>query len=68
MNKQKGFILIELMIIVCIIGIIGVVLITALSGTSGAKSACIGGYLHTVDIRGIAHQTISEHGGGIPCQ
>lgn len=68
MNKQKGFILVELMIIICIIGIVGTVLISALNRTSGAKSVCIGGYLHTVDINGIAHQTISEHGGGIPCQ
>lgn len=68
MNKQKGFTLIELMIIICMIGIIGTVLINALNGTSGAKSVCIGGYLHTIDINGIAHQVIGEQGGGVSCQ
>jgi prepilin-type N-terminal cleavage/methylation domain-containing protein len=68
---QKGFTIIELMIVVAIIGIIVSVAVPAVTGKKSQyllapATQCIGGYTFTN--RNTPVQIIDNNGKGIPCE
>lgn len=75
-SSQKGFTLIELMIVIAMIGMVAALLVPVMSGKGSslswgvnglAEERCIAGYAHVVGERGQARQILSARGTGIPC-
>jgi prepilin-type N-terminal cleavage/methylation domain-containing protein len=77
--KQRGFTLIELMIVIVMIGIVGITIMNIVMGTAVStavswgingvtESRCIEGYKFVVSERGQARQVLDEFGKGVRCQ
>jgi prepilin-type N-terminal cleavage/methylation domain-containing protein len=78
MLKQKGFTLIEMMIVVVFILSLGLVVMGAVSGSTQGNTIswgvngmtemrCIDGYKFTVSDRGSVRQVMDEFGKGVKC-
>ena len=76
--KQKGFTLIELMIVIVMIGIVGLTIMNIAMGTAVGTSVswgingvtevrCIDGYKFVVGEHGHARQVLDEFGKGAKC-
>ena len=76
--KQKGFTLIELMIVIVMIGIVGITIVNIAMGTAVGTSVswgvngmtevrCIDGYKFVIGEHGQARQMMDELGKGIKC-
>ena len=76
--KQRGFTLIEAVVIICIIMILAAVAVPAFNGkisTDGitygvngvTESRCIEGYKFVIGSDGNARQILNELGKGVPC-
>ena len=76
--KQRGFTLIEVMVVVAIIAILAAVAVPAIFGVKGgsnisygingiAESRCIEGYKFVLDNKGNARQILDEFGKGVRC-
>ena len=77
--KQRGFTLIELMIVIAIIGILAAIVAPILFGSGQnnnsiswglngmTESRCIEGYKFVVGERGQARQILDEFGKGVRC-
>ena len=64
MKKQKGFTLIELMIVIAIIGIFLAIIVGPKMAGADISTRCIGGYTHNA-VTGA--QIFDKSGVGIPC-
>lgn len=76
MNNQKGYSLVELMVIVVIMATAGIVVVALVSGGGNdisiginglSETRCIGGYKFIVGEGGQSRQILNEQGGGIRC-
>jgi prepilin-type N-terminal cleavage/methylation domain-containing protein len=79
--KNKGFTLIEVMIVVAIIGIVSLFAFNITSGTNDVgfgtlrvtptgmvSEQCLSGYKFIIDSGGNARQVLDEFGKGVRCQ
>ena len=76
--KQKGFTLIELMVVIVMIGIVGITIMNIVMGVGVGTSVswgingvtemrCIDGYKFVVGEHGQARQVMDELGKGVKC-
>jgi prepilin-type N-terminal cleavage/methylation domain-containing protein len=76
--KQRGFTLIELMIVIVMVMIAGMVVLGAINGTTPGNSLsfgvngmtemrCIDGYKFVIGEHGQARQVMDEFGKGVKC-
>lgn len=77
--KNKGFTLIEIMIVICIVGIISAIAIPAMMGqpvntnslsfgvNGTTETRCIDGYKFVVGRKGSVSQMMDENGHGVKC-
>lgn len=77
--KQKGFTLIEMMVVIVMIGIVILTVFGAVNGSKEGNSIswgingitevrCIDGYKFMIGDRGQARQVMDEFGKGVKCQ
>lgn len=76
--NNRGFTLVELIIVVAILGIVGAIVFDATSGMSMSghlsfgfngtvEMRCVGGYEVLVDERGYTQQMLDENGRAVKC-
>jgi prepilin-type N-terminal cleavage/methylation domain-containing protein len=79
MIKQKGFTLIELMVVIAILMIVGTIVLGAIGASNGnsnvsigingmTESRCIEGYKFIIDQEGRTRQILDEFGKGVRCE
>lgn len=78
MTKEKGFTLIELMIVIAVLFIVGMIAFGGVTGSASnnlsfgfngiTETRCINGYQFVVGRDGNARQVLDEFGKGARCQ
>ncbi len=79
MIKQKGFTLIEVMLVITIVAIFGVMIANAIVGVKSPSTVsfgvngltemrCIDGYKFIISEQGQTRQVMDEFGKGVKCQ
>lgn len=77
--KQRGFTLIEMLIVIAIIMIVGTVIMGAVGASNGnsnisigingmMETRCVEGYKFVIDQDGRTRQILDEFGKGVRCQ